>query len=1040
MSIESDRLSMEYDEDSGIETPSDLDEVEETILNGHSYLGEDVGITRHTTAYYEPGTMIDLPLVILPQIVIFPGETLPLRMLSSATIRAITIRTRLRQEYDTFAVINTLAPPTGHIGTIIQIERIYEQNELHLSIVGRGCQRFQLQSIIYSRDDQATIYAHAKVLPDYHALPRPFPNKRQSFGYWRNSEYNLFDGELLVQRAKVILATSAEWHHFAGTISSLPTQPLTTVTDPTQFSFWLCARLNLTLEERQKLLTTSCTIQRLRAVLAWLNEHTSSIYCAGCHTPVGDTTDIFCKNLPTDGVSSGTFVNPGGYVHQILTMYSIQTDHIVFIDRPTARDTWFPGYTWQCMMCSMCNDFLGWRYVNMSGNQVPMMMNQYESNIICCYSYEDVFLAPHQMKETPFSLAMDGDSSADEYQVVGDYALGKTIGRGTFGKVKAGTHVLTGERVAVKILEKCRILEVADAERVAREIKILKRNYHTNLYEVIDTSHIIYLIMEFVDGGEMFEHIVKNHRIREKDAVRMFLQIVEGLDYIHKNDVTHRDLKPENLLLQNHPSGLIVKIVDFGLSNTHENNRLLRTACGSPCYAAPEMIEGKMYVGPKADIWSLGVILFAMVCGFLPFEDNNTSILYKKILSGQYKAPNYISTVVQDLIRKILETDPVKRFTLDEIREHAWCKSVDVQLPKALVPITMSNINKMALIKLGELGLDSDTIVQSVVLQSYNKFSASFFLINLKLNRPVEKTAKRRRYSAYNQGSDRAALEDAQKSVARGNLLVFLCLYVAVKPNKPVLPTIDDKENATVQATAVEATPPPSDDTASKIEGNANKPAVSLRSGRNIVETSAAATPAGVVPQPPSETREVAKPKTRATISLGAVLAPILPGAGSYYDNGRPSEATRVGALSIATRAKNLMPFSFNGGGRKEAKAKRVTRHGSIQKSKQTELAMVQKLMNRMTFGTQAIIEEESEISPTKDTSKYDTSGSYKNPDELIVAVAEKTDVKPEPPPGSKTSPTRPAIIATVATKVDEPLLPEIVPTQPPTTSSSTSS
>jgi 5'-AMP-activated protein kinase catalytic alpha subunit len=106
-----------------------------------------------------------------------------------------------------------------------------------------------------------------------------------------------------------------------------------------------------------------------------------------------------------------------------------------------------------------------------------------------------------------------------------------------------------------------------------------------------------------------------------------------------------RDLKPENLLLKSHPAGLIVKIVDFGLSNTHENNRLLQTACGSPCYAAPEMIEGKMYVGPKADIWSLGVILFAMVCGFLPFEDNNTSILYKKILAGQYKTPNYISAV-----------------------------------------------------------------------------------------------------------------------------------------------------------------------------------------------------------------------------------------------------------------------------------------------------------------------------------------------------------------------------------------------------------
>ncbi|OQR93500.1 5'-AMP-activated protein kinase catalytic subunit [Achlya hypogyna] len=606
---------------------------------------------------------------------------------------------------------------------------------------------------------------------------------------------------------------------------------------------------------------------------------------------------------------------------------------------------------------------------------------------------------------------MDATESGDESQVVGDFVLGKTIGRGTFGKVKAGMHLPTGEKVAIKILEKCRILEVADAERVAREIKILKRNYHTNviqLYQVIDTAQSIYLIMEFIDGGEMFEHIVKNHRIREKDAVRMFLQIVDGLDYLHRNEVTHRDLKPENLLLQTHPSGIIVKIVDFGLSNTHDDNRLLRTACGSPCYAAPEMIEGKMYVGPKADIWSLGVILFAMVCGFLPFEDNNTSVLYKKILSGQYKTPNYISSLVQDLIRKILETDPVKRFSLDDIRDHAWCKSVEVTMPKPIVPVTGNNLNKMALIKLEELGMDREGVAQSVASQAYNGLSASYFLIVLKLSRPVERTAKRRRYSAYNQGSDRAALEDAQMAVTKA------------KPVKPALPTIDDGKESTVappeptEPKAAEATEPKPADAA------AYKPAASLRSGRNIVEASGTAV-AGVVPQPPTETKEAAPPKarTRATISLGAVLAPILPGSGTYDDNGKPSEATRVGALSIATRAKNLMPFSFNGGGRKEAKAKRVTRHGSIQKSKQTELAMVQKLMNRMAFHTPATIEEEAESSPTKEASGSSNEPSF-------------TGLKPEPPTSAKTSPSRPSKVdevappteaTTVAATTDPPLV-----------------
>ena len=127
-------------------------------------------------------------------------------------------------------------------------------------------------------------------------------------------------------------------------------------------------------------------------------------------------------------------------------------------------------------------------------------------------------------------------------------------------------------------------------------------------------------------------------------------------------EVTHRDLKPENLLLQAAADGWTIKIVDFGLSNTHDGGRKLATACGSPCYAAPEMIAGKKYEGPKADVWSMGVILFALVCGFLPFEDQNTSNLYKKILAGDYKCPKWISPAVRDLIGRILNTEPSTRY------------------------------------------------------------------------------------------------------------------------------------------------------------------------------------------------------------------------------------------------------------------------------------------------------------------------------------------------------------------------------------------
>jgi 5'-AMP-activated protein kinase catalytic alpha subunit len=227
---------------------------------------------------------------------------------------------------------------------------------------------------------------------------------------------------------------------------------------------------------------------------------------------------------------------------------------------------------------------------------------------------------------------------------VGHYLLSKTIGKGTFGKVKLGIHNSTGEKVAVKILEKDKIQDVNDVERVAREIHILKMIRHPNiiqLYEIIETPKQLYLIMEYVSGGELFDYIVKNHRVKEPMAVKFFHQITAGIEYLHKLNIVHRDLKPENMLLD---ADMNIKIVDFGLSNTYKDGQTLKTACGSPCYAAPEMIAGKRYLGSQVDIWSSGVILFALICGYLPFEDPNTTQLYKKILNGDFNIPKYVST------------------------------------------------------------------------------------------------------------------------------------------------------------------------------------------------------------------------------------------------------------------------------------------------------------------------------------------------------------------------------------------------------------
>lgn len=317
---------------------------------------------------------------------------------------------------------------------------------------------------------------------------------------------------------------------------------------------------------------------------------------------------------------------------------------------------------------------------------------------------------------------------------VGNYVIGNTVGEGTFGKVKCAIHIPTGEKVAVKILEKKRIQEQADVKRVNREIKILKKARHSNiiqLFEVLDTPNSIYLIMENADGGEMFDYIVKHRHVHEKQACKFFHQILNGVEELHKNEITHRDLKPENLLLKASNQGWLIKIVDFGLSNTHDGGRLLSTACGSPCYAAPEMIAGKKYKGPGADTWSLGVILFALVCGYLPFEDANTSNLYRKILNGEYTTPKWISAEVKDLIRKILETKPEKRLTIPKIREHIWMKGVPLEMIPRDVPYDEDEaeaVKRIVTQKLIEQNVDIQAVFDAVSSHACNSLSAMYFL------------------------------------------------------------------------------------------------------------------------------------------------------------------------------------------------------------------------------------------------------------------------------------------------------------------------
>ncbi|PAA64015.1 hypothetical protein BOX15_Mlig019461g2 [Macrostomum lignano] len=274
------------------------------------------------------------------------------------------------------------------------------------------------------------------------------------------------------------------------------------------------------------------------------------------------------------------------------------------------------------------------------------------------------------------------DSQAHKVKI-GHYNLLNTLGIGTFGKVKLGIHELTGHKVAVKIVNRAKIKTLDVASKLRREIENMQSFRHPHiikLYQVISTPSDIFMVMEYVDGGELFDHIVKNQRLSEPEARRYFQQIISGVDYCHQHMIVHRDLKPENLLLDHNQN---VKIADFGLSNIMADGEFLRTSCGSPNYAAPEVVSGKLYAGPEVDIWSCGIILYALICGCLPFDDSHIPTLFKKIRSGVFVIPSYVSSGAASLLKIILQVDPMKRATVETIRTHAWFA---VDLPEYLFP------------------------------------------------------------------------------------------------------------------------------------------------------------------------------------------------------------------------------------------------------------------------------------------------------------------------------------------------------------------
>ncbi|XP_034712398.1 serine/threonine-protein kinase MARK2 isoform X11 [Etheostoma cragini] len=333
-------------------------------------------------------------------------------------------------------------------------------------------------------------------------------------------------------------------------------------------------------------------------------------------------------------------------------------------------------------------------------------------------------------------------TTTDDQPHIGNYRLLKTIGKGNFAKVKLARHVLTGKEVAVKIIDKTQ-LNSSSLQKLFREVRIMKMLNHPNivkLFEVIETEKTLYLVMEYASGGEVFDYLVAHGRMKEKEARAKFRQIVSAVQYCHQKCIVHRDLKAENLLLD---ADMNIKIADFGFSNEFTLGNKLDTFCGSPPYAAPELFQGKKYDGPEVDVWSLGVILYTLVSGSLPFDGQNLKELRERVLRGKYRIPFYMSTDCENLLKKFLILNPSKRGSLEQqIMRDRWMNvgHEDEELKPYIEPQpdykdprrTGRNGTARKIDIMLTMGFSQEEIQDSLVNQKYNDVMAAYLLLDFR--------------------------------------------------------------------------------------------------------------------------------------------------------------------------------------------------------------------------------------------------------------------------------------------------------------------
>uniref|UniRef100_A0A3P8WMZ7 non-specific serine/threonine protein kinase n=1 Tax=Cynoglossus semilaevis TaxID=244447 RepID=A0A3P8WMZ7_CYNSE len=319
---------------------------------------------------------------------------------------------------------------------------------------------------------------------------------------------------------------------------------------------------------------------------------------------------------------------------------------------------------------------------------------------------------------------------------VGFYDIERTLGKGNFAVVKLARHRITKTEVAIKIIDKTQ-LDAVNLEKIYREVQIMKMLDHPHiikLYQVMETKNMLYLVTEYAKNGEIFDYLAKHGRLSELEARRKFWQILSAVEYCHNRNIVHRDLKAENLLLDGHMN---IKIADFGFGNFFQPGEPLATWCGSPPYAAPEVFEGQQYEGPQLDIWSMGVVLYVLVCGALPFDGPTLPVLRQRVLEGRFRIPYFMTEDCEHLIRRMLVLDPSKRLTVAQIKEHKWM-ALDIPVQRPVLyqqPLSaeggacLGEYSEQVLRLMHSLGIDQHKTIESLQNKSYNHFAAIYYLL-----------------------------------------------------------------------------------------------------------------------------------------------------------------------------------------------------------------------------------------------------------------------------------------------------------------------